>query len=213
MKLDAFQLKIIALITMTIDHIGYFLFPQVLWLRIIGRISFVIFAYLIANAYYFTSNKNKYFYRLLIFGLILDLIVFLSGNLESFNIFITMALGFRLIDSIQTKQYPLTFFIIISSQILLITTGITYQYGLYGILFILSSYYLYKKPHILIIVNLLLIYLTNFIEPISYIQYYSIMGTLLICFYSYQKGKSMKYFFYFYYPIHVAILSFLSTII
>ena len=48
MKLNGNQLKIIALITMAIDHIGMYLFPQILFLRIIGRLSMPIFAYMIA---------------------------------------------------------------------------------------------------------------------------------------------------------------------
>ena len=42
------QLKLIALITMTIDHIGYILLPQYRILRIIGRLAFPIYAYMIA---------------------------------------------------------------------------------------------------------------------------------------------------------------------
>lgn len=42
------QLKIIALITMTLDHVGVQLFPECQMLRIIGRIAFPIFAYMIA---------------------------------------------------------------------------------------------------------------------------------------------------------------------
>ena len=38
------QLKIIAMIAMTCDHVGLQLFPQVTLLRIIGRLSFPIFA-------------------------------------------------------------------------------------------------------------------------------------------------------------------------
>lgn len=213
MKLNTFQLKMIALITMTIDHIGYFLFPSIIGFRIIGRISFVIFAYLIANAYIFTSDKDKFFKRLIIFGAIMDFFVLISGNLESLNIFFTLAFGFKLIDSVKKKQYPLILLLLISSQLILKTTGITYQYGLYGILFILSSYYLYQKQYILIFVNIVLIYLTNFIEPVFNIQYYSTMGVLILCLYNFEKGKSMKYFFYIYYPLHILILNALSIII
>ena len=41
------QLKLIALITMTLDHVGMMLLPQVRILRAIGRIAFPIFAYMI----------------------------------------------------------------------------------------------------------------------------------------------------------------------
>ena len=34
------QLKILAMVCMTIDHIGAMLFPQAVWLRVIGRLAF-----------------------------------------------------------------------------------------------------------------------------------------------------------------------------
>lgn len=49
--LNGNMLKIIAAITMTIDHIGAILFPHILILRIIGRIAFPIFAFMIAEGY------------------------------------------------------------------------------------------------------------------------------------------------------------------
>ena len=54
-------LKIIALITMLIDHIGLVFFPGIEIFRIIGRISFPIFAFMIAEGCEHTENKKKYF--------------------------------------------------------------------------------------------------------------------------------------------------------
>jgi len=39
------QLKIIAMVSMLLDHVGLMLFPQVRWLRIVGRLAYPIFAY------------------------------------------------------------------------------------------------------------------------------------------------------------------------
>ena len=52
------QLKLIALVTMTIDHIGMQLFPRVRLLRIIGRLAFPIFAYMIAEGCRYTRNRR-----------------------------------------------------------------------------------------------------------------------------------------------------------
>ena len=43
--INAFTLKMIAIVAMLIDHIGAVLFPQIEILRIIGRIAFPIFAF------------------------------------------------------------------------------------------------------------------------------------------------------------------------
>lgn len=40
-------LKLLALATMIVDHVGYFLFPEVIWLRVIGRIAFPLFLLLV----------------------------------------------------------------------------------------------------------------------------------------------------------------------
>ena len=40
-------LKILAVVTMVIDHIGYYLFPDILGLRLVGRIAFPIFLFLV----------------------------------------------------------------------------------------------------------------------------------------------------------------------
>jgi hypothetical protein len=54
------QLKLLALLTMTCDHIGVSLFPQALWLRVIGRLALPIFAYMIAEGCRHTRNRKRY---------------------------------------------------------------------------------------------------------------------------------------------------------
>ena len=54
------QLKIIAMISMLIDHVGVVLFPKLKILRIIGRLAFPIFAYMIAEGCQYTRNRFKY---------------------------------------------------------------------------------------------------------------------------------------------------------
>ncbi len=66
---DTGLLKIIAFVTMAIDHIGYVFFPQHMWLRIVGRIAFPIFAYCLATGCVYTKNAKKYALRLLVFSL------------------------------------------------------------------------------------------------------------------------------------------------
>ena len=55
------MLKVIAAITMTVDHIGVIFFPSSNILRIIGRIAFPIFAFMIAEGCKYTKNKFRYF--------------------------------------------------------------------------------------------------------------------------------------------------------
>lgn len=66
--MSVLALKIIACIAMLVDHIGYW--HNLVPLRIIGRIAFPIFLFLIYNGYRHTSDKRKYVFRLLIFAFI-----------------------------------------------------------------------------------------------------------------------------------------------
>ena len=49
------------MVCMTIDHIGAMLFPQAVWLRVIGRLAFPLFSYCIAEGCRYTRNKARYF--------------------------------------------------------------------------------------------------------------------------------------------------------
>ena len=110
-SLTNFQLKIIALVTMIIDHAGMIFQGyndwDLSWMRLIGRISFPIFAFLISEGCRHTKNMKKYMLRLLIFAVIIHLAFalkdvlayFLSTDLGSFgflpnlNIFFTLFFG------------------------------------------------------------------------------------------------------------------------
>ena len=54
------QLKLIAMVTMTVDHIGFILLPQVLWLRLIGRLAFPIYAWFIGEGCRHTRSMPRY---------------------------------------------------------------------------------------------------------------------------------------------------------
>lgn len=77
------QLKILALITMTIDHIGVVLLPQYLILRIIGRLTYPIFAYMIAEGCFYTHSKKRYLGGIFALGFVCQIGFFLAmGSLE-----------------------------------------------------------------------------------------------------------------------------------
>ena len=69
--LDAFRLKLIALVCMTIDHIAQFLEPVLpipFWFHIIGRIAAPVFIYLTAWGAHYTHNRAGYMRRLYLFS-------------------------------------------------------------------------------------------------------------------------------------------------
>ena len=123
--MSAFLIKIIASICMLIDHTGA-VFPvsTPFILRLIGRIAFPIYAYMIAQGCKHTKNINKYLLRLGIFALISEIpfdIAFkrytmdgvLNLNINFFaetNVFYTLFLGAACIaiyERVKTKKRPL----------------------------------------------------------------------------------------------------------
>ncbi|MCC8169378.1 MAG: conjugal transfer protein TraX, partial [Oscillospiraceae bacterium] len=64
------HLKVIAAVLMLIDHVGAELFPQLDILRVIGRLSFPIFAFFIYEGCKYTRSKPKYLMRIFILGLL-----------------------------------------------------------------------------------------------------------------------------------------------
>ena len=77
------QLKLIALITMTIDHVGMMLLPQLRILRAIGRIAFPIFAYMIAEGCRYTHSRKKYLLSMLGIAALYQIVCFFAmGSLS-----------------------------------------------------------------------------------------------------------------------------------
>ena len=150
--LSALVLKIIACISMLLDHIGYFwgIFP----LRIVGRIAFPIFVYLIYNGYCHTSNKGKYALRLALFavGTQIPFDLFISGQLfyNDGNVFFTLLAALLCLWSLDIMlQHPiLRWFSVLPTLAvcLLYYKGILVSdYGAIGILMIIVFYICDRK--------------------------------------------------------------------
>lgn len=220
--LSNFDLKLIAIITMTIDHIGV-VFGTVFsnFLRAVGRLSFPIFAFLLIEGYVHTKSFGKYFLRLLILAIISEVIydyvffdsfIYMGAN----NIFFTLALGLLtlfLLDKSKgmIKRYfkdsidlviilPITYLLIIVIMGL-IGEFLNFSYGMLGIL-IISFFYLFKENFPLTILS---VGLSTLILGET-MQYFSLFSLILIYFYNKKLGKKCKMFFYLYYPLHILVL-------
>ena len=92
--MSSFVLKIIAIITMFIDHLGYAIFGKFSCFNYIGRLSFPIFAFQISEGYIHTKNLKKYFLRLFLFALVSQIPFMLFHSIISrdfsLNIFFTL---------------------------------------------------------------------------------------------------------------------------
>jgi hypothetical protein len=204
-------LKWIAVATMTVDHVGAIFYPSYEVLRIIGRISFPLFSFLIALGMESTHNVKNYFIRLFIFALISQIPFSLAlgtGILEHLNIFFTLSFGVLFIYFLQKKSMLILLPMLVSI--------LNFDYGVYGIL-IIGSMYILRENAKLGITSILVLNLV-FLPQWS-TQIFSLLALPIILLYNNgflnitreSKGKNpypvwRKYFFYIYYPLHLTLL-------
>lgn len=69
-NLDTNLLKLIAIISMAVDHVGTVFFPEYPVFRWIGRLAFPIFCYCMTVGLLYTRDLKKYLLRLAAFAVI-----------------------------------------------------------------------------------------------------------------------------------------------
>jgi hypothetical protein len=209
-------LKWIAIVTMTVDHVGAILYPDLEVLRFIGRFAFPLFAYLIVLGAENTRNVRKYFLRLFIFALISQVPFFLALDIapfDSLNIFFTLAAGLAFIHFFK-KNSVFALIPLFASLVL------PFDYGVYGLAVVGCMYMLRANTKL----GATALVLINSIFLISWnIQFLSIAALPLILLHNrgslnitrgLPKRLSIplwrKYFFYVYYPLHLTVLYIIS---
>ena len=83
------MLRLLAMLTMLIDHIGVIFFPDDIIFRLVGRLAFPLFAWGIARGYRYTSSLKRYAIRLLALGIISQYPYMILFQTQTLNICIT----------------------------------------------------------------------------------------------------------------------------
>jgi hypothetical protein len=202
------KLKVLGLITMLIDHIGLVIYPQYIFLRVIGRICFPLFAFQSVVGFRCTKNKKAYAFNLFIFGLISQIPYSLLFHVQKLNIFFTLALGIVMLINFNGKMYKKILIVIAA---LLSAQFFSVSYGIYGILLVLLFHIFYGEKLKILISNVVLNVLFITTMPL---QIYSIFALVFILNFNYKLGvkltKNLKYLFYVFYPAHLLALLFVS---
>lgn len=193
---------------MTIDHVGAILYPEHIVLRVVGRLTFPIFGYLLVLGVKSTRNVRNYFARLFLFALISQApfcLAFGYKPFETLNIFFTLSFGV----------------IILQNLLLIVPFGIVslfldFDFGLYGLATIACIYLLgiSTKHGIISLVLLNIVFL-----PALEIQIFSLCALPLIILHKNGYLRTLgeargnapypswgRYFYYIYYPLHLTIL-------
>ena len=214
------QLKIIAMFTMTCDHVGMQIFPHLLWLRMIGRLAMPIYAYMIAEGCRHTRNRRKYFLRLLGMGALCQAVYFFAMGSLYMCILVTFSLSvllIGLIDDTEKKKGPKAwrnlflgtvwvFFLCVVLPDLLPHTDYDVDYGLPGVLLPVLIYGAGNRG---LMIGLALVALKY-----GGIQWLAFLSVPVLLLYNGQRGKAnIGRLFYWYYPIHLVVIYGISLLI
>ena len=217
-KLTSNQLKLLAMLTMTLDHIGVQMFPGVLWLRIVGRLAFPIYAYMIAEGCAHTRNRRKYLLQMAGLALLCQLVYFFAMGSLFQCILVTFTLSILLIYACDTGSRPLTAlallgvaFVTVALPRLLPGTDFAIDYGFFGVLVPVAAYLGETRRKKLLFTAGALVVLAWLVGGI---QWYSLAALLPLALYGGQRGKRrMKWLFYLYYPLHLAAIYGISLLL
>jgi hypothetical protein len=214
--MNASHIKWIAIITMFIDHIGLFFFPNIYWFRVIGRLAFPLFAWLIANGAKHTHDSIEYLKRLYIFALISQIPFFLASRLfdphfSNLNVLCTLFFGLSAIFVIQKTQDWRVRLVTILVFIIL-AQFLQTDFGGFGVAVIVCFYLFFDNFRQLVIAQTLL-YFANFFlfapNMLGHIEPIGLLSLAFIKFYNNQPGLSAKYLFYIIYPLQFVLFYFL----
>lgn len=220
-KLNTFHLKLIAVISMTIDHIGVVFLPQYYFLRIIGRISFPVICFLLVNGILHTRNIGKYMARIGAMALISEVLFDKAFYGQIYypikqNALFTLLIGAAMLGVVEflrknilTEEIVINY--VLEGVIVILACGLAYylrsDYRFYGIL---MMYWFYVFRFNKILMGLFVAY-TN-LELLGGVQIYAVFSLIPIYLYNGEKGyNKCKWWFYAYFPIHLFMICIINA--
>lgn len=225
--LNSNQLKVIAILAMTLDHLICVVYPNyptewwILLCHAIGRLTAPIMWYFIAEGYHYTHNVKKYAGRLFLFAILSHFaynfafgIPFLPFQTSVFNqtsVIWSLAWGLvalAMVESPRLKQWQKT-------VLLLLICVITFcsDWSCIAVLAIVSigshrGNFKRQMIEMMIWVAVYAAVYFLFINRIyGIVQLFVALSIPLLRAYNSQRGswKGMKWFFYLYYPAHLVV--------
>lgn len=213
-------LKLIALVSMLLDHIGAVLTAAPVpyyALRLIGRIAFPIFCFLLVEGFLHTKNLTKYAIRLFLFALISEIPFDLAFHHTLFynefqNVFFTLLIGLMVIAAL----HRLELFFADKSLAYLICRAVVLVTGMAAAWFLKTDYSYFGVLAIALLYTFCMkktsaaaaaCFFLCFSSPMEITAFIAVP---LIGVYNGNRGLALKYVFYFFYPVHLLILYLIS---
>lgn len=196
MNLKTNTIKWFAMVTMTIDHIGYYIFPELIILRVIGRLAFPCFLYTTIQGVKQTSNFYMYFLRLL--GMAFISVIIMSPIRIYWNILFSLAL-FAL--SLKDKR------LFVPTLFLSFFT----EYSVYGFLYGWALKIMLDHNRVQGLALILALHVSLYLFSIQFFAFFAVIFILLPL--GWPLPRFPKWLGYLYYPIHQLLLFWIGLLI
>lgn len=241
--MNANKIKLIACISMLVDHIGFLLFPQYAWMRSVGRLAMPLFGFFIAEGARHTSNRIGYFLRTFLLGIICQAVYvieeILGGGIRSiylnilFTLSISMLVCFAYVDfekSLKNKEkngiflrfavFALSVASVIAFDIFctysydLIGMSVSFDYGAVGALLPLFAILVKDRKKQVLCFGIGLILFALLNSDAPGNVWFVLFNIPILATYNGRLGsKKYKYAFYIFYPLHLGVLYLVDMII
>lgn len=237
LETTSFSLHILAMAAMLCDHLWGTVIPGNDWLTCIGRLSFPIFAFLLAEGYFHTGNLKKYLRRLFLFALISEIPFNLAMGSRLFypihqNVLWTFLMAMGLIhwnEKVKAQHLWKRVLVGCASICLGYIGGIITFTDFYhaGVLTVLVFYFFRGRRWWCCLGQLLCLWYINF-EMLGGLSYqvflfgrihfipqqgFALLALIPIWLYRGKQGfrsKWLQYSYYAFYPLHLLLLGFLK---
>ena len=233
--LSTADLKLIAIIAMTIDHLTWLFFPglQRVWyvclLHIIGRLTAPIMWFFIAEGSHYTKNPKKYITRLFVFAIIshfaysfafgLNPIPFKSGIFNQTSVIWSLAIAAALIFIV--NKYKLSYW---KNFALILLANLLSFPADWSCIATMVPFYLYNhrgdfkkqaKDFVLFGLMYVLVYFIFIDKVYGILQLFIFLSIPVLSLYNGKAGnnRNMKWLFYIYYPAHLVAVGVLRLIL
>ncbi|MBQ7000900.1 MAG: TraX protein [Oscillospiraceae bacterium] len=219
-------LKLAACLTMLIDHIGAIFVPGYL-LRCIGRVSFPIYCFLLAEGAVHTRDCKKYGLRLLLATILselpYDLAFYGTWTMNKQSVMPTLLCGFLAVWVLRTDWHFLLK-IMCAAVLGIVAEKCRADYGMEGVVLILLFYITRNMPcRWLVQAAAMLFLFAQMSSPTLYwlgpvrirLQMLGVLAMIPIALYSGQKrtkSKAVQWGFYLFYPAHLAALHLIEVV-
>ena len=226
-KVTSNVIKLVAMVTMIIDHIGYVLLPQYRFLRYIGRIAFPLFIFLLVEGFFHTHDRRLYLIRLAGFAFISEVCFDLGFRStlifpQKQNVFFTLSIGFvvmlllEFLFSVDTRTFrfpAMAYGALLGIMACIILADLLHtDYGSYGVVaigvcYLCHHFRLHRVLTFAAAVAILM--LSNTMEA------WAFAAIPLIFLYNGklgQKNPIFQYACYLFYPVHLLILYFVHSL-